>query len=145
GPGAVDHDQSVHFGRDARRVPHRSRATQGIGLRPGIDDDGSRVGRGAPLHALCRHRWRVPRSWPRTRRNDGGHVRARQRAPAYPVAARARELDRRDDRERIRRSGLAYVPLLADRTGLRVVPGDVRRVDHRAADAAPAPETAGQL
>ncbi len=84
---ARDHGDSVHLVGDARSVPDRADAPEGIGLRARLDDLGSRLGHRAAVHALGRDRRHLPRPRPRARRDDGRHVRARQRAPAHRVAA----------------------------------------------------------
>jgi phosphate transport system permease protein len=60
----------------------------------------------SPGTSCCPHAHRggsavFPRSWPRTRRNDGGDLRARKFAPTEHVAADAGQLDRRDAGQRI--------------------------------------------
>jgi hypothetical protein len=75
---AFDHGDPVHLLGDARGVPDRAIAPEGIGLRAGRDQVGSELGHRPAVHALGGDRRRVPGPGPRAWRNDGGRLRDRQ-------------------------------------------------------------------
>ena len=74
-------DHSVHRLGDARRVRDRSAGAEGVGVRSRRDDVGSRLERRAALHEDRRDRRHHARARASARRDDGGHVRDRQRLP----------------------------------------------------------------
>ncbi len=76
-----DHGAALHLVDVARRVRHRAAGPQGIGLRARLHHPrGGRPGRD-PLHAHRHHRRRHAGARPRARRDHGGDLRHRQRAP----------------------------------------------------------------
>ena len=81
---AGDHGDPLHLLGDARGVPDRAHAPEGIGLRAGLDQVGSELGHRAALHALGRDRRHLPGPGPRARRDDGGGLRDRQQRAASP-------------------------------------------------------------
>ncbi|MNN06715.1 hypothetical protein D3C81_1195160 [compost metagenome] len=101
---AGDHGHPLHLLGDARSVPDRADAPEGIGLRAGFDQVGSELGHRAALHPLGGDRWRVPRLGPRTGRDDGRGLRDRQQRAPVAVAAGTGHHHRRADRQRLRRS-----------------------------------------
>ena len=70
-----------------------------VGFRPWRDTLGGGTWRGRALHAYggCRRHFSRPR--PRARRNHGGDLCPRQRAPGQRLAAGARQLDRSGNRQ----------------------------------------------
>src|SRR6185437_5441113 len=137
-------DPALHLFGDARGIPDRAGAAQGILLRAGLDDGGSGVGHRAALHPLGGDRRRLPWPWPRAGRDDGGDLRARQCLQHHQLAVDARHFDLLRHRQRVQRGG-GHAPLGADRAGLPAVRGDLRRAADRAPDAAPAGAAGGPL
>ena len=83
------------------------------------------------VHALRGDRRHLSRPRPRARRNHGGDLRARQRASTVRVAARTRQLDRGDDRQRVHRGRFGNLPFVADRARLFAVRRDLCRARGR--------------
>src|SRR5690606_14986520 len=106
-------------------------------------DDRGRLEHRAAVHPLGGPGRHLHRSRTRARRDDGGHLRAGQRTFPDRVAAGAGQLDRRDDRERIRRGRFADVPEFPDRARLPAVRRHLHRAVDRAADAARPREARG--
>ena len=114
---------------------------EGSGLRAGRDRLGSAMEGRASLCAGRRRRRRDARARPRARRDDGRHLRDRQRAPDLGLPARARNDDLGRHRERVHRSVRRALHRLAGRARpdpvLRHLPGARRGAIHALSPGAP--------
>src|SRR5690606_34009976 len=122
---AGDHGDSVHLLGDARGVPHRTDAAEGIGLRAGLDEVGSELGHRPALHPLGGDRRHLPGIGPRAGRDHGGGLRGRQLGAPVGLAAGAGHHHRRADRQRLRR-GHRNLSLRAAAARLRALRRDLR-------------------
>ena len=105
-------------------VPPRA---QGGRLRRRLHHLGGGAQRGAALCPGRRHRRRHARAGPRARRDHGGDLRHRQRAPDFGVDPCARHHHLRHHRQRIHRGGRRSLHVVADRAR----PDPVRHHLHR--------------
>ena len=77
----ADHDPALHRRHHARRAALDPAAAEGRRLRHGRDALGGAHRRRHPRRARLALRRRLPRPWPRARRDDGRRLRHRQRHP----------------------------------------------------------------
>ena len=84
-PDPGDHGAAVHHLDFARRVRRGAAGAQGGGLWPRLHHLGGGALRRAALYPRRRHRRRDARPRPRARRDHGGDLRDRQRAPDFEL------------------------------------------------------------
>ena len=108
-PDPRDHGPAVHHLDHPRRVRDGAAGAQGSGLRPRLHDLGGRPQRRPALYPRRRHRRRHARPRPRARRDHGGHLRHRQRAPDLAPRSwrRARRFRRPSPTSSPRRSAIS--------------------------------------
>ena len=112
-PDPGHHGAALHHLDLARRVRRGAAGAQGGGLRRRLHHLGGVPLRRAALHARRRDRRRHARPRPRARRDDGGHLRHRQRAQGLRLDPASGHDHLGLDRQRVHRGGRRPLHLLA--------------------------------
>ncbi len=141
GPDPRRHGAPLRHLDFPRRLRGGAARAQGSRLWARVHHLGGGPQRGRALRAGRDHRRDHAGTRPRTRRNHGGDLRHRQRAPDLRLDSGARNHDLGHHRQRVHRSGGGPLHLLADRAGADLVRDHVHRAGGCALPAAAARTT----